>query len=107
MTADPRWWKIALMDFVDDFRRHRDPAAVAEPFELSHEQMDAVFAATIETLCDELGIPIPEWLNSVPPCKEPYFLSSVEAMKTFGLAESPVHFRIRKVFVGDNFLHRV
>lgn len=107
MIAEPRWWKIALMDFVDDFRRHKDPAMIAEPFELGDEEKDAVLAATIETLCDELGLAIPQWLNLVPPCSEPCFLSRVEAIKAFSLAESPVHFRIRKVFVTDNFLCRV
>ena len=107
MVAEPRWWKIALMDLVDDFRYHRNLAAVSEPFELGDEQQDAVLAGTIETLCDELELPIPKWLSDVPPSNDPIFLSRVEAMKTFALAESPAHFRIRKVFVGDNFLFRV
>ena len=107
MIAEPQWWKIALMDLVDDLRHRRDPAAIAEPFELGDEQKDAVLAGTIETLCDELGMKIPDWLGDVPACKEPYFLSGIEALKAFSLVESPVHFRIRKVFVGDNFLARV
>lgn len=107
MTDDPRWWKVALMDLVDDFRYHKDPQAIAEPFELGDEKKDAVLAGTIETLCDELGIPIPGWLADVPASSEPVFLSRVEAMKTFCLVESPVHFRIRKVFVAENFLSRV
>lgn len=107
MIDEPRWWKIALMDFVDDFRYHRDLSAVAQAFELGDEEKDAVLAGSIETLCDEMSIPIPRWLDNVPACKEPVFLSRVEALKTFSLAESPVHFRLRKVFVCDNFLFRV
>lgn len=107
MINEPRWWKIALMDFVDDFRYHRDPAAIADPFALGDEEKDAVFAATIETLCDELDIEIPRWLAHVPACREPCFLSSIEGLKAFSLVESPIHFRVRKVFVGDNFLSRV
>jgi hypothetical protein len=107
MTADPRWWKIALMDFVDDFRYHRDPEAIAQPFELDDEEKDAVLAATIETLCDEMNIQIPDWLKDVPASSEPLFLSRVEGLKAFSLAESPVYFRLRRVFVGDNFLYRV
>ena len=107
MVADPRWWKIALMDFVDDFRYHRDPAAVEQPFEAGEEDKDAVLAGTIETLCDEMAILIPDWLRKIPACREPLFLSRVETLKAFSLAESPVHFRIRKVFVMENFLHRV
>lgn len=107
MIDEPRWWKIALMDFVDDFRYNRDVAAIAQAFELGDEEKDAVLAGTIETLCDELSLPIPKWLDDVPACTEPHFLSRVEALKAFSLAESPVHFRLRKVFVGDNFLSRV
>ena len=25
IDEDPKWWKIPLMEFVDDFRRHKDP----------------------------------------------------------------------------------
>jgi hypothetical protein len=107
MNEDPRWWKIALMDFVDDFRYYRDPAAIGQPFGLGDEEKDAVLAGTIETLCDEMEIPIPAWLEDVPACREPKFLSRIESIKAFSLAESPVHFRVRKVFVCDNFLFRV
>ncbi|KXK00442.1 MAG: hypothetical protein UZ17_ACD001002198 [Acidobacteria bacterium OLB17] len=106
MDAEPRWWKIALMDLVDDFRYYKNPDAVAEPFELGDPAKDAVLAATIETLCDELGLEIPDWLESVPASPEPVFLSRVEALKAFSLVESPAHFRVRRVFVGENFLSR-
>lgn len=102
-----RWWKIPLMDFVDDFRYYRDPAMIAEPFELSDERIDAVLASVIETLCFELGIPVPAWLSSVPGCSEAYFLTEMENLKAKSLVESPVHFRVRKIFVTENFLHRV
>lgn len=104
---DPQWWKIALMDFVDDFRFHRDPAAIKEPFETGDEQRDAVLAGVIETLCDEMNISIPKWLQSVPSCRQPYFLSGYESLKAIAIVESPVRLRLRKVFVMENFLFRV
>jgi hypothetical protein len=104
---DPRWWKIPLMDFVDDFRYYKDEQAIAKPFELSDEDKDAVFAGVIETLCDELGIQIPSWLTDVPPCGRPLFLSGMESLKAIAIVQSPVRFRIRKVFVMENFLSRV
>ena len=106
IDTDPKWWKIPLMEFVDDFRRDRDPAMVAEPFRLSDERKDAVLASVIETLCDELDIAIPAWLHDVPPCKEPYFVAEMENLKAMSLVETPIHFRLRKVFVMENFLHR-
>ncbi len=107
MVAEPRWWKIALMNFVDDFRYHKDPAAINEPFALDDEEKDAVLAGVIETLCDEMGIRIPVWLYEVPAAKRPVFLSQMESMRSFAIAESPSRLRLRKVFVCDNFLYRV
>ena len=81
IEEDPRWWKIPLMDFVDDFRYHKNPEAVAAAFKLSDERKDAVLASVIETLCDELGITIPDWLSSVPACRNPYFLTHIIHLK--------------------------
>ncbi len=107
MLDDPRWWKIALFDFVDDFRYHKDPVAIAEPFSLGEADKDAVLAGVIETLCDEMDITIPEWLYNIPASKKPVFLSRMENLKAFSIVESPGRLRLRKVFVCDNFLHRV
>jgi hypothetical protein len=107
MTEDPRWWKIALMDFVDDLRFHKDAAAIEQPFVPNDEERDATFAAVIETLCDELKLPIPSWLENIPSCRRPFFVSGVENLKATAIVESPVRFRLRKVFVMENFLSRV
>lgn len=107
MKRDPRWWKIALMDFVDDFRYHKDALAVEEPFACDDEKLDATLAGVIETLCDEMKLPIPHWLEQVPSCREPYFISGMESLKATAIVESPLRFRMRKVFVMENFLSRV
>lgn len=104
---DPRWWKIPLMDFVDDFRYYKDPRAITDPFQLGDEEKDAVLAGVIETLCDELKIQIPSWLLDVPACRKPLFLSRMESLKAIAIVESPVRFRLRKIFVLENFLFRV
>lgn len=106
ISADPNNWRVYLMDFVDDFRYHKDPRAVAEPFELSERRSDAMLASTAEYLCDELGIEPPHWLARVPACTDPYFVSGLESLKAITLVESPLRFRIRKIFVLDNFLSR-
>ena|ERR1041384_1223838 len=107
MSEDLKWWQIPLMDFVDDFRRSKDPEALREPFELGDERMDAVLASVAESICDELKLPIPDWLTKVPACTEPYFVSGLENLKATAIVESPLRFRIRKVFVLENFLYRV
>src|SRR4051812_17232694 len=107
INSDPKHWRIYLMDFVDDFRYYKDERAVAEPFALAGDQMDALLASTAEALCDELGFEPPPWLEEVPACTEPYFVSGFESLKAISIVESPLRFRMRKIFVLENFLSRV
>jgi hypothetical protein len=107
MTAEPAHWRVHLMNFVDDFRYYKDPRAVAEPFALTDERFDALLASTAEALCDELGLPAPAWLSEVPACGEPYFVGGLENLKAISIVQSPLRFRIRKIFVLENFLSRV
>lgn len=107
IDADQRWWCIHLMNFVDDFRRYKNSDAVAEPFELGDLKMGALLASTAETLCDEIGIDPPTWLEDVPDLKEPWFVGDLERLKAISIVQSPVRFRIRKIFVLENFLSRV
>ena len=107
IVLDPGHWIVALMDFVDDFRYHKDPAAVIHPFTLDREKFDAMLAATGHYLCDELRIETPGWIWEVPACKDPWFVSGMESLKAIALVESPLQFRLRKIFVLENFLHRV
>ena len=104
---DPRWWCIHLMNFVDDFRRQRNVSAVVEPIETSDEKTDALLASTAEALCDEMRLTPPRWLSGVPACSEPYFVGGFERLKAISIVESPLRFRIRKIFVLENFLRRV
>ncbi|CAN5650083.1 hypothetical protein BH20ACI4_BH20ACI4_27470 [soil metagenome] len=107
IIENPEWWRIALMDFVDDFRHHKNPEAIVEPFDSSDEKIDAVLASTAESLCDEFELPIPVWLNKISACREPYFVSGLENLKATAIVQSPLRFRIRKIFVLENFLTRV
>jgi hypothetical protein len=43
----------------------------------------------------------------VPACQEPFFVAGLENMKATALVESPLRFRIRKVFVTGSFMQRV
>ncbi len=99
-------WRIPFMEFVDDFRRIRDPGFVEKPFDLNNERFDPLLASTIEYLCDEMGIKTPDWIWDVPSCKEPWFVSGYENLKAISIAESPAFFRRRKIFVLENFLSR-
>lgn len=107
IQSDPDNWRIHLMDFVDDFRFYKDPKAISVPFESTDDRMDALLASTTEYLCDELVIPPPQWILKIPACKYPWFVSEMESLKAIAIVESPLHFRIRKIFVLENFLSRI
>ena len=100
-------WRIPFMEFVDDFRRTHNTIIIKRPFSLTGENIDSLLASTIEYLCAELSVETPDWVWDVPSCKEPWFVSGYENLKAISIAESPVFFRRRKIFVLDNFLFRV
>jgi len=104
---DPKNWAIHLMDFVDDFRYYKNTVALAQPFELTNERFDALLASTAHYLCDEMSLECPGWILEVPACKDPWFVSGMESLKAIALVESPLPFRIRKIFVLENFLSSV
>lgn len=107
ITAQPQHWRIWLMDFVDDFRYYKDPGMIIDPFALNENKIDALLASTVESLCDELKIDLPSWLIKVPACDEPYFVSGIENLKASALVQSPVRFKVRQIFVMEDFLTRV
>jgi hypothetical protein len=107
IANERKWWAIHLMNFVDDFRRVKDPRAIEEPFRPRGRKMDALWAATVESLCDELGIEPPSWLEEIPECDGPWFVSGLERLKAITIVQSPLRFRMRKIFVLENFLSRV
>lgn len=107
IANDQKWWAIHLMNFVDDFRGSRDPRAIEAPFQQSDQKMDALVAASVESLCDELGLEPPQWLEQIPECGEPWFVSGLERLKAITIVQSPLRFRMRKIFVLENFLSRV
>ena len=103
---DSENWPLYLMNFVDDFRFHKDIQAIEESFPILDNKLDPLLASTVEYLCDELEIEWPTWSYNVPSCKEPFFVSGIENLKEMAILQSPLVFRIRKIFVLDNFLER-
>lgn len=100
-------WKIWLFNFVDAFRKHKDPSFVAlPPAQNLSGRLCALIASVVETLCEELDVALPVWCASVPSLKRPWFVIDVENLKASALLESQLHFRKRNIFVLGNFLSR-
>lgn len=108
MLREQPHWRIGLMDFVDDVRRRKDPRAIAESFDFAEgTRLTALLAAVIDQLCLELAWEPPEWTARVPPAPRAWFVSEMDSLKAIALVESPPAFKARRVFVLENFLHRV
>jgi hypothetical protein len=107
IKREPQYWFIPFANFLDDFRYYKDLRAIQEPIELDDRKLDALLASTAEALCDELGAEPPSWLAGVPECDQPYFVGEMERLKAISIVESPLRFRMRKIFVLENFLSRV
>lgn len=107
INADSENWKLYFYDFVDDFRYCKSVDLISEAFEFNNEKFDALLASTAEKLCEELSLEIPKWLSEIPSCKTPFFVAGFENLKATAIVESPLHFRIRNVFVTESFLQRV
>ena len=107
IRRDPGHWVVSLMDFVDDVRHAKNPKAFAGPFHSRDEKLNALVAAVVESLCAELRLAPPAWVEKTPASREPWFVSGLQNLKAIALVESPLPFRRRKIFVLENFLQRV
>jgi hypothetical protein len=105
INVEPQLWLDHLMSFVHNFRSEKDIGAVEEPFVHSDDRVDAILASTAEYLCDELGEKPPPWLDKVAAPKDPWFVAGVDSLMARAIVESPLRFRIRKIFVLESFLN--
>lgn len=100
-------WKIWILNFVDAFRENPSRELIEDPpIRETPPKILPLLASVVESLCEEAGMEIPAWCDSVPPLSRPWFVSEMESLKSMALMESPVHFRKRNIFVFENFLRR-
>ncbi len=104
--------KYILADFLDEFKRVdlKEKARLIEKFpfpEVTEPKYCAYTAAMVEELCFRNGMPIPDWVfDRQFSLSEPFFVGGLESIKAFLIAESPLPFRRRNIFVSANVLER-
>lgn len=107
LTGGENSWKLWLFNFVDAFRKSPHYRLVAsEPDPRTSQRVQALLAATVETLCAKKRITPPWWTRGIPPLGEPWFTAETENLKATALLESPAAFRQKNIFVLSNFLSR-
>lgn len=112
-TTDRKTFHLNLADFIDEFRRTRDAAMLAdEPRRLRSvyeggEVADAYLAAVAVSLAREIHQAPPAWAwDESRKLRHPWFAWTGPALRATLLAESPAPFRERNLFVSANALSR-
>ena len=101
-------WKVHFMNLVDEFRRGLDPRLLLlPPVSQLDFRLQALLAAIVSALCDEVDLDVPQWARREIFLPQPWFVSGMESLKAMALLESPLPFRRNNIFVHENFLARV
>jgi hypothetical protein len=95
--------------FIDEFRRaapDQRASLIADPIE-SSGQIEGLIAGVVSGLCRETATPTPSWVGQIwSPTPFFAFPATSFEMRVRLMFESPPPFRIRNVFVPENYLSR-
>jgi hypothetical protein len=109
MHAEPAHYQLPIGELMDAFRRaspEERAAMVADPhFECG--PWEALLAGVVSSLCREVALPVPPWTEAISS-PAPYFPFPAKsfAMRVLLMLESPLPFKLRRVFVPATYMQR-
>ena len=114
LTIKGESFDLSFADFLDEFYHSPNDAALQEvpPLLAEHDPEigrieDAYLAAAAEELARKYALSVPTWTaGEARVLHQPWFASSMAALRAVLILESPPSFRARNLFVSENALSR-
>lgn len=105
----PVYALAAIHDLLADTPRSMLPTIVARlPVpEMTDRWLANYLAAMVETRCAQFDLACPAWTRDVEPLGQPWFASTLRALRPLLLRASPVAFRRRNLFIDSTVGARV
>ena len=105
----PRF-QLHINEFVDTFRRApsgEERARLVADGPPHDGELEGLVSAIVSALCRETQTPAPTWVEHIAS-PSPFFVVPAKgyALRVRLMLESPPPFRVRKVFVPENYLSR-
>lgn len=97
------WWFFAIEHRSEMVEQPLSPATTLET-----QQWATFCAAMIEYLCQQEGLPFPEWTKQ--ECyflSNPWFLYERQSKRAWLMATTPAPFKMRNIYGGDRMFNHV